>query len=141
MENGVAMLLVNRRLATNRNTSPHTPADHWQIRGTCHPVGTWYLRLWIGTREMPAARISTCHKKFTLKNSLTQILAPIFPFHYLELKHKGTSVQRQVTYALNLLPSLIFFTHKLCLKDQFSFFFLNRFLPSALMANDKDFYF
>lgn len=69
MENGVAMLLVNRRLATNRNTSPHTPADHWQIRGTCHPVGTWYLRLWIGTREMPAARISTCHKKFRLSKT------------------------------------------------------------------------
>lgn len=61
MENGVVMLLVNRGLATNRNTSSHTPADHWQIQGSCHPVGTWYLRLWIGTREMPTARISTCH--------------------------------------------------------------------------------
>ena len=71
--------------------------------------------------------------------TLTQILAPVFfPFHFLGLKHKGTSIQRQVTEALNLLPSIIFFIHKLCLKDpKPPFLFLNRFLPSAPMANSR----
>lgn len=114
MENGVVMFLVNRS-AMNRNTSPHTLPDHWQVRETCQPLGTWVLRriwylgvLWFGMREMPTARINTCHKKFRLsKLSDPNFSTSFFPFHFLGLKHIGTSVQRQVIYALNLLPSLI----------------------------------
>ena len=65
MENDLEVLLINRRLATNGNTSTHTPPDYRQCRGTCQLVGAhilrriWYLGgLRLGAREIPSAKTS-----------------------------------------------------------------------------------
>lgn len=115
MENGVVMLWETG-VWKQKNTSPHIPLNSRQLEGTGSLLAPQRPRL--GLRETPAARISICHTKFRLSRTLNQPLAPVsFPFHFLGLKHKRTSVQRRATCALHC-SMLNFFIHKLCLKDQ-----------------------
>jgi hypothetical protein len=64
-------------------------------------VVPWRSLAWY--REVSSPRKSTCHVEFRLQNtppspmlSLTQILAPFFPFHFLDGNIKRARVQRQV---------------------------------------------
>lgn len=71
MENGVVMLLANRRLETG-NKQKHLSHSTRSVAGYRNLLACWYLctkknlvpqRPLLGTKEMPTARISTCHKK------------------------------------------------------------------------------
>lgn len=89
-----------------------------------------------------SARISTCHKKFRLsKLSDPNFSTSFFPFHFSRIKTYKNQCPEASDICLKLAAILNFFIHKLFKRPKFSSFFLNRLLPSAPMANGKDFYF
>lgn len=111
VENGVVVLLVCGRLATDTNSR-----DHRQVKGTCQHIATCVPQMALAwcDKESPY-----CQNKFLLHEIWAsekpcaipnpKYSTTFFYFHFYKLKCiTKPSVQWQVTYYLNFLQFLIF---------------------------------